>query len=738
MHKTLSLTLTLLLTLSSHAQLWQGQTSPHTIHLPANPAPLQRLAAQQLQHYLHQISGADLPIQEGGEAPEKTIFIQTDAQANPHLVAYKAQDGNLLISGGSPLSTLYAVYDFLERELGCRFYSPTAEHIPKRESFRLEEITAYQYTPPITTRTVHSQLFYSDSAFARKQRVTHEAFPTYVPGARVHTFHRFLPADRYYEAHPEYYALRNGKRIPTQLCLTNERVFELVKDTVRDMLAANPEARVISVSQDDNTQYCQCEHCEAIHSREESPAGSMIHFVNRIARDFPETQISTLAYQYTRKAPKHIKPEPNVLITLCSIECDRSAPISQKCPDFAADLIAWGEKTDNIRIWDYTTQFTNFLAPFPNLLTLKPNLELFRDNNAKWVFEQHSRQPSELFELRSYLTAKLLWNPASSVDSLMNDFLNGYYGAAAPFVRQYIDTVHQELADEGDFFLFLYGDPSQAFDSYLKPSLLTFYNDLYDKAEAAVEANSSVLQRVQIARLSIDYATLEYLKTHLTQHTATASGRESMHNRLTRFERITQEAGITHLNEMGYSVAEYLTLYKQTLRRAARPNLATGKPVHLLTDPKKYAEEDPQTLTDGAFGSASFYANWLGFEGNHLEAVVDLGEEKEITQLSTAFLQVTNHLVFFPLEVRFYGSMDGEEFALIGTIKNASPLTKESKVNDIQYFTYPHPETKAPLLPIRTRFIKIVGQNMLKAPVWHHGAGLPAWIFMDELEVREN
>ena len=59
----------------------------------------------------------------------------------------------------------------------------------------------------------------------------------------------------------------------------------------------------------------------------------MIQFVNRIAREFPDKQISTLAYQYTRKAPKTFIPEPNVLITLCSIECDRSAPIDQKCED---------------------------------------------------------------------------------------------------------------------------------------------------------------------------------------------------------------------------------------------------------------------------------------------------------------------------------------------------------------------------------------------------------------------
>jgi len=616
----------------------------------------------------------------------------------------------------------------LEHELGCRYYHPEVERVPSLPRFPLAADLHYAYDPPITTRTVHARLFYDQPAFAEKRRVTQDAFPGYVPTARVHTFHRFMPAVSFYEAHPEYYALRNGKRLPTQLCLTHEAVFEIVRDSVAAYLQAYPEARVISVSQDDNTQYCQCAQCEAIHTAEESPAGSMIHFVNRIAREFPTKQISTLAYQYTRKAPKNLVPEPNVLITLCSIECDRSGPIAEKCPDFAADLRAWGALTDNIRIWDYTTQFTNFLAPFPNLHTLQPNLQLFRDNHATWVFEQHSHHPSELFALRAYLTAQLLWNPDADVEAVRDDFLTGYYEEAAPYVRAYIERVHAELAADSAFFLFLYGDPSQGFESFLRPQMLAYYDSLYDEAEQTVAAKPEILQRVREARLSVDYALLEHSKRHLAAEVQNP-GDFPVQDRLARFAQTTEAAGITLMNEMRYSVAEYLDLYQQTLARAAKPNLATGKPVRLLTQPKKYADEDPQTLTDGAFGSSSFYANWLGFEGTHLEAIVDLEETQDIHELSAGFLQVVNHIVFFPTEVRYYASEDGKTFRLLGTVPNATPLRPDSKINDIQYFTLPG-------LQARARYLKIEAQSPLEAPVWHHGAGLGCWIFMDEWEVR--
>jgi hypothetical protein len=454
----------------------------------------------------------------------------------------------------------------------------------------------------------------------------------------------------------------------------------------------------------------------------------MIHFVNRIARAFPDKQISTLAYQYTRKAPKQLVPEPNVLITLCSIECDRSASIAEKCPDFAADLRAWGAKTDKVRIWDYTTQFTNFLAPFPNLHTLQPNLQLFRDNHATWVFEQHSHQPSELFALRSYLTAQLLWNPDADIEAVRDDFLTGYYEEAAPLVRDYIETVHAELQADSSFFLFLYGDPSQGFESFLRPEMLAYYDGLFDEAEAAVQGKSAVLQRVREARLSTDYALLEQAKQQLSEVLRTPAD-FPVQDRLKRFQQTTQVADISMMNEMRYSVAEYLDLYEQTLIRAAKPNLATGKPVRLLTQAKKYADEDPQALTDGAFGSSSFYANWLGFEGNHLEAIVDLGEMQELNEVSAGFLQVVNHIVFFPSEVRYYASDDGEKFDLLGTAQNAAPLQADSKINDIQHFRLSVPNTQA-------RFLKIEAQSLLTAPVWHHGAGLPCWIFMDEWEVR--
>ena len=720
----------------------EGETS-YDIVLSKGADSLEIKAANELQRYLQLISETKIPISSENDSPVSGhIFIGNDrTNVHPHMtedgIIIEAQDNNLYISGNNPTYTLYAVYTFLEKYLDCRFYAPDAEIVPSSKTVSIPNDISYRYNPPITTRTVHSRLFYEDHEFANKRKTTYKAFPRYVPSAGVHTFHRFVPASTYLKSHPEYFALRNDRRLPTQLCLTNEEVLKIVIKEVDALLQEYPEADVISVSQDDNQQYCQCDSCMAINEREGSPSGSVIDFVNKVAAKFPDKMISTLAYQYTRTAPKNMKPGENVLITLCSIECDRSAPINEKCTAFADDLVAWGKLTDNIRIWDYTTQFTNFLAPFPNLHTLQPNIQLFRDNHAKWVFEQHSHHPSELFELRSYLTAKLLWDPDINQDSIINDFLTGYYEDAAPFIKMYIDTVHKEIKQDEDFFLFLYGDPSQGFNSFLRPELLNKYDSWYDQATKTTKGNPDMVKRINRARLSVDYAILEAYRTNDpnsfvmvgTDKNGNKIIAEELLDRIARFKQTCLESDITLMNEMRFSVEEYLASYQHAINKAKLENIAIGKPVKLLQKPKKYANEDPLVLTDGAFGGANFYANWLGFEGNNLEAIIDLENPSTIQSISADFLQVVNHIVFFPLEVDYYYSNDGKTFKKFGRVKNERPLTKQSKINDMQGYTIN-------FSPVSARFIKIEANNMKMAPDWHHGAGLPSWIFIDEVIVR--
>ena len=688
--------------------------------------------ADTLNVYLNKAVGISLEISD--KQKKRSIILVEKTDLNKDFISIDYKDSLITISANNKRNLYYATYDFIEKFLNVNWLSNDFTYYEDLKSINFPKNYSYYFEPPVLTRTVHSKLFYKDSVFADKLKVTNEAFPRYVPSARVHTFHRFLPYEVFYDKNPEYYALRNGKRLPTQLCLTNTDVLKIVKDSVNSFFNKSPNSDVISVSQDDNTQYCQCDKCSKIDNQEGSPAGTMIHFVNAVAESFPNKTISTLAYQYTRKPPK-VKPIENVLITLCSIECNRSVPIELGCKDFSSDLKGWSQLTDNIRIWDYTTQFTNFLAPFPNWGTIKPNINLFVDNNAKWIFEQHSNNDSELFELRSYIMAKLLWNPNLDFQTLLNEFNNKYYGNGGKYISEYVNSIQNQI-DNTSFFLFLYGDPSQGFDSFLSPENLLNYDILFNKALSSVELDSEYYKRILRSKISIDYAVLESYRKNfsdLYQLTKTENDIKSINPKLIRrlnaFSKTCNDNDITLMNEMGFTVSDYIVNYRKALKTAIKENLASFKDVTLLTVPKKYANEDPKVLTDGALGGNSFYSNWLGFEGNNLNAVVDLGELKEIKSLSMNFLQVTNHIVFFPVQVEFFYSDDNLKWKSLGKVSNKSDLSPKSKVNDIQTFSINAGELKA-------RYIKVIADNMSKAPIWHHGADLPSWIFADELIIE--
>ena len=330
-------------------------------------------------------------------------------------------------------------------------------------------------------------------------------------------------------------------------------------DELRKMMAAQPDTQYWSVSQMDWAGNCQCEECRAIDEREGTPMGSLLTFINKLADEFPEKTISTLAYQYTRRPPKTLRPNPNVLIMLCSIECNRSHPIAtdERNASFKADVENWAKICDNLFIWDYVVQFSNLVSPFPNLRVLQPNIQFLVANNTRGMFAQGNREAGgEFAELRAYLLAKLLWNPDCDVDELIDDFLRGYYGEAAEPIRAYIDRIHDALEQSGKG-LSIFGHPDEHQTGYLSPALLAQYDVLFDEAERRVSHQEDVLLRVQTARLPLMYAQLQL-------------GVGDRKTRLTRADKLfnlAERNGLLMFNEWNLPTEKYKSQVMETLAK---------------------------------------------------------------------------------------------------------------------------------------------------------------------------
>ncbi len=230
----------------------------------------------------------------------------------------------------------YGVYDLLER-IGCRKFSPRDSLLPKLPNLVLPKLEPTLETPAFQYRELHYEPAF-DEAWARWHRLKTRADKTAEWGLFVHTFHLLCPDDKYFAEHPEYFSWNGAQRSRGQLCLSNDTVKQIVIEALREKMREKPEAIYWSVSQNDNYDYCKCPRCAASDARYGSPAGTLLAFVNQVAAAFPRKTISTLAYQYTRRAPKDIKPAPNVSVCLCSIECNRGEPITTGCSDFARDV----------------------------------------------------------------------------------------------------------------------------------------------------------------------------------------------------------------------------------------------------------------------------------------------------------------------------------------------------------------------------------------------------------------
>ncbi|MEQ8530277.1 MAG: DUF4838 domain-containing protein, partial [Imperialibacter sp.] len=648
----------------------------------------------------------------------------------------RTDSARLLITGGNEKGTLYGVYTFLENYLGCRMYSPKVKVVPKQATIVLDKIDDEQ-VPVIGFRDTHYRVTW-DAEYIDWHKLDHNAKggrPDW--GMWVHTFNELVPPDVYYDEHPEYFAMVNSKRLPTQLCLTNHDVLDITIQNLRRKIAENPDAKYWSVSQNDNRNFCTCDNCRAIDDREGSPSGSIIQFVNQVADQFPEKMISTLAYEYGRAAPKTLIPRDNVNIMLCSIEAFRDKPIETDTTsaDFVKDVEDWGKIAKDIIVWDYVIQFNHLISPFPNLHTLQPNIQFFAKNGVNALFEQGNREVGgEFAALRAYLISKLMWNPDEDVDALMDDFLQGYYGAAGKPIQQYIDEMTQAQAASSQP-LRIFGSPNEAATSYLTPALMERYAELFDEAEQLVADSAQLLERVRIARLPLEYAWLEQAKKKYSGEGGVFQkfgdrweASTSFRSKVDDFTDLCIREGVTQVKEWSTSPDEYRTANYRLLAQGMNEHLAYGKKVTFISPGNDaVAAEHSKILTDGVRGSQDYTYNWFSFSGQDLEMVIDLEELQPVRRIESAYFQYGFWLRLFPKKVEYSLSADGENYTIVSTVNNTLPIDQ---------YGGQQRDFIGEFAPQNARYVKVKAYSIGNTPGWHPGAGRPANMLIDEIVVE--
>ncbi len=698
-------------------------------------------AASELQYYLLEMSGVQIPIVHEADKVH-SVFIGrnflTEQQTNRLSSASEEEsfiihtdENALFLAGMEPMGDLYAVYTLLEEYLDCMFYTVDEKFIPAKNTIVVDNISKL-YEPAFPFRVPHFEGRW-DQDFSRWHKIS--SFDQW--GMFVHTFHKLIPPELYFDEYPEYFALVDGRRLKDgQLCLSNAGLMQLLIARLGEEIDKQPEKKYWSVSQNDCYNYCECNECEKLYETYGSISGAYVDMSNQIAKVFPDKQISTLAYQFTRSAPTHIKPHDNVNIMFCSIECNRSQPLTEdpRSQGFVKEMKDWSKLTDNIFAWDYVVQFKNYLCPFPNFHVLQSNIQFFKEHGVNMMFQQGSGGSwSDLSDVKQYLIAKLLWNPDLNADSVVNHFMSSYYGKAAPFVRAYFKMSHGALiACQETQNLDIYGFPVFYVNAHLTPELLIEYQTYMDKAEDAVADDSTYLLRVLKTRLAIDFAFLDVALNHksdvlswITDENGKSAISQEMLTKLDRLVEIAELTGVETINERRFKPEAYQDFTIRKLQWQIKDNLLKDAHMQLEYEAShKYPVGGVKALTDGLLGGLDYRFNWMGFEGEDMILSIDLKKEIRINKLQMNFLKAVNSWIFLPEQIVLEVSEDGVNYRQIAVLEGDNS-DRHYLVKSIPCI-FDIPNTK-------TRYLRLKAISMKTNPEWHRGFGRPSWIFIDEL-----
>lgn len=535
---------------------------PPGFPIEAPDIPAARYAARELARVLQKMDGHVHPVQTNAPGFCLRLLTARDGMAEGAF-ALRADQGGVRIAASHPAGLVYGAYALLER-WGCRFLAADCEVIP--DALVMEAFEACEQ-PAFRAR----ELFWReamDGVFTAKLRLNSaRSALTEEQGGKMmfynfsHTFNQLVPVEKWFDTHPEYFSEVEGRRQreKTQLCLTNDSVLALAAEGVLKWKREHPRYTVFSVAMNDWYSPCCCPACRAVDKQEGSHAGAMIRFVNAVAERVtavcPDVYIHTFAYLYCRKPPRHVRPHPHVIVRLCPIECCYAHPMETcaahiDCIDvqsgraarfaeaassaFIEDMQGWAAITDNLYIWDYTTNYAHYLLPFPNFAAMQANLRFYRETGVKGVFAQGNfslGRASALAQLKIYLLGKLLWNPDEDVCALTDDFVRGYYAEAAGPMRRYAALWQQESPHHAG----IYDEPDAP---YLSAERLMAAKACIDDA-LALACAPITRERVEREALSVRYALLMKADPH-------ALGRKEEARQLVLDAR---RLGITELHE---------------------------------------------------------------------------------------------------------------------------------------------------------------------------------------------
>lgn len=452
-----------------------------------------RVAVCVVKKYIAAVTGANV-CEENGE--NKIFLVVDSALKTTHTDGFTiVPDGkDVIITGKTQRAIVYAAFAFAEECLGVKFLTADCEIVPKMDSFTVRE---YSYEPLFEMRTYLVGDTFQELAsqdFMAKVRVK-DVFtePDEAHGGKIevygrnvcHNFHYYVPYEKYGKTHPEFYRhiTVNGEEMTT-IDITNglnadgtvnENLKEsVVKSVIEEMykdVAARPNVNIFSLTQEDGEEYFDDENNRKLAEKYKR-SGLLVRFCNAVVRGVNERakrelgrtiKITTFAYDYTKDAPVkydtgEILPIDDTVIAdenlIVQFALFSNAAYDYFDPRQDAEILRsmkeWKVIAKEFWFWAYDIAFNNYFAFYDSFKNIEANVKGFKAYGISYLCMQGSNDSKKNWQcnIRAYAYRKLMNGSRLSAGELIEEYLNGYYSAAADGVKEVINLFSSAYAEK--------------------------------------------------------------------------------------------------------------------------------------------------------------------------------------------------------------------------------------------------------------------------------------------------
>lgn len=466
-----------------------------------------------------------------------------------------------------------------------------------------------------------------------------------------HNLHKVLGNDL-----ESLYATVDQKRYEEQFCFSSEEMYRRIENYIEDKYGEKKTARFVIAPNDDPTA-CTCPACNKLGNTSRNATPAVTQLINRLAKRFPSHLFFTTSYLSTQKMPD-VKLSPNVGVIISAIDLPLRLVNKKGAPEkqFAQRLKQWGKVTPQIYIWDYISNFDDYLTPFPILKIARERLAFFRDNGVSGIFLNGSGYDySSMDDMKTFVLSALLIHPELSIEELMQKYIQQEYPRSEKILYPYYCSLENRI--QPGKRLNMYAGVQEAEKSYLSAEeFIRFYDEISELTDKVKGDERKKLHRL---RTALSFTRLELGRIHSFDPYGYAARKEDKLELLpqvrTWIGRLEEQEAFPEMkfyNESAIETGQYIQEWKRYITHpSASGNLLLGEKLS-SGSPLDENYTDLGLLTDGTSGlPGDYHCGWLISSAEELILNIPAKPTDRAGNLSIGFLHIPRHRIYTPHSV---------------------------------------------------------------------------------------